>query len=104
MEQKKNAIGQRLYFFVISAGERENILDGRMEGGGLSAHGPWEAGPHPRIAPQPSSPSQKQRRPYPWWVFARLVVLSVYTFFIVKDASVNGKQNATEFISTCQAI
>lgn len=101
---KKNAIGQRLYFFVTSAGERENIPDGRMEGGGLSAHGPWEARPHPRIAPQPSSPPQKQRWPYPRWVFARLVVLSVYTFFIVKDASVNGKQNATEFISTCQAI
>ena len=41
---------------------------------------------------------------YPRWVFARLMVLSVCILFIVKDASVNGKQNATEFISTCQAI
>ena len=80
-KKKKNAIGQRLYFFVTSAGEQENIPDGRMEGGGLSAHGPWAARPHPRI-----------------------VVLSGCIFFIVKDASANGKQNATEFISTCQAI
>ena len=100
---KKNAIGQRVYFFVTSAGERENIPDGRMEGGGLSAHRPREAGPHPRIAPQPSShplPETETALPAvgvcPWF--------SVCIFFIVKDASVNGKQNATEFISTCQAI
>lgn len=54
---KRNAIGQRLYFFVTSARGAENIPDGRMEGGGLSTHGPGS-----QASSQDRSPTLLHRR------------------------------------------
>lgn len=57
----KMQLAGRLYFFVMRAGELENMPEGR----GLSAKCSREAG-HPPGSP-PSCLPETGRLPYPWW-------------------------------------